>query len=165
MSDMTENNNEQTVDLADVQGNVLRGYRKSNVRHLVCRVTSKANARKWVGEIVKDESKVAPRITVGADWGEHPPAVCFNVSFTYDGLLATGVSKDIADSFPIAFREGMAARADKIGDWDDAAPEHWQEWFRDRTKVHLIVSLHANPERLDAPQGQKAIPRSRNGTY
>ncbi|MGQ0736589.1 MAG: Dyp-type peroxidase [Acidobacteriota bacterium] len=145
-----------SVDLSDVQGNILRGYRKTNVRHLVVQVTDAGRARTWIGATVGPDRSMAPALTSAAHWGERPPEVCFNLGITYTGMQALGVPDSAARAFSEAYREGMAARADKIGDWGDSAPECWQPWFRDRDAVHLIVTLHANaPELLD--QHEKAM--------
>ena len=36
------------VDLSDVQGNILRGYRKKRVRHLTAQVIDAGQARAWI---------------------------------------------------------------------------------------------------------------------
>ena len=38
----------------------------------------------------------------------------------------------VLDSFPAEFREGMAARAERLGDRGPSAPEHWERRPRDR---------------------------------
>ena len=47
------------------------------------------------------------------------------LAFTWAGLRALGVPEASLASFPDAFREGMAARAEILGDSGAAAPEHW----------------------------------------
>ncbi|RZL94023.1 MAG: hypothetical protein EOP82_06035 [Variovorax sp.] len=138
----------QSVDLADVQGNILRGYRKSMVRHLITQVIDARQARAWIGATVGPDRSVAPAITDAAHWGEQPPDVCFNLGITFTGMQALGVPDSAARSFPEAYREGMAARASKIGDWGDSAPEHWKPWFQASDAVHLIVTLHADTAAL-----------------
>ena len=49
-----------------------------------------------------------------------------NIAFTYSGLKALGVHGDTLASFPDAFRQGMAARARRLGDVGRGAPEHWE---------------------------------------
>lgn len=137
-----------TLDLADVQGNILRGYRKSMVRHLVAQVTDARQARAWIGATVGSDRSLAPEITDAAHWGAQPPDVCFNLGITYAGMQALGLPDTATRSFPEAYREGMAARATKIGDWGDSAPAHWQPWFQASDAVHLIVSLYANSAAL-----------------
>jgi deferrochelatase/peroxidase EfeB len=136
------------VDLADVQGNILRGYRKARVRHLVVQVVDAGKARSWIGATVASDRSVAPAITRSAHWGERPPEVCFNLGVTFAGLKALRVPDSSANSFPEAFREGMAARASRLGDWGTSAPEHWLSWFRPGEPVHLIVTLYADTAEL-----------------
>ena len=138
----------EPVDLTDVQGNILRGYRKAMVRHLVARVVDASQARAWIGATVGPDRSIAPAITDAAHWGERPPEVCFNLGITFAGMQALGVPDSATHSFPEAYRQGMAARATKIGDWGPSSPEHWQPWFRDSDSVHLILSLHANTAEL-----------------
>ena len=39
---------------------------------------------------------------------------------------ALGVPQPSLDSFPEAFQQGMAARAEMLGDGGESAPEHWE---------------------------------------
>jgi Dyp-type peroxidase family len=137
-----------SVDLSDVQGNILRGYRKAKVRHLVVQITDATRARAWIGATAGPDRSVAPAITDAAHWGERPPDVCFNLGITYAGMQALGVPDATSNSFPEAFREGMAARASKIGDWGNSGPAQWQAWYQVSDVVHLILSLHSNRAEL-----------------
>ena len=47
------------------------------------------------------------------------------LAFTWNGLRALGVPEESLATFPDAFREGMSARANILGDTGSAAPEHW----------------------------------------
>ena len=138
----------ETVDLADVQGNILRGYRKAQVRHVVLEVLDARKARAWLAATTGSDRTTAPAITRAAHWGDQPPHVCFNVGLTFAGLTALGVPDSTSRMFPEAFREGMAARAPKLGDWGSSAPEHWYPWFRNSAAVHAIATLHANTAAL-----------------
>ncbi|MGL6042999.1 MAG: hypothetical protein ACRC1J_03670, partial [Sandaracinobacteroides sp.] len=62
---------------ADVQGNILRGYHYSRVRHLVLEVRDPAAARRWLGATVS-ESPQAPSITSEVQWKVKPPTA-FNI--------------------------------------------------------------------------------------
>ncbi|MEL7539439.1 MAG: cytochrome P450 [Pseudomonadota bacterium] len=48
-----------------------------------------------------------------------------NITFTFSGLEALQLDENVLASFPEAFREGMAARAERLGDTGPSAPEHW----------------------------------------
>ncbi|MFD4597300.1 Dyp-type peroxidase [Streptomyces sp. NPDC058464] len=71
------------------------------------------------------------------------------VALTYRGLSALGVPQESLDSFPLAFREGMAARAELIGDVGDSAPVHWEAPFG-TGDIHIALSaLSSDAARLD----------------
>ncbi len=132
------------IDLTDVQGNILRGYSKAFVRHLVVRVLHPSRGRAWFAAASARDGARAPRITDGDDWGAHGPDVCFGVGLTGTGLRALGIPDAIVATFPSPWQVGMAARAAILGDWGDSAPAHWHERFRDASSVHLVVTLHAD---------------------
>ncbi|WP_253915820.1 Dyp-type peroxidase [Streptomyces sp. NRRL S-31] len=78
------------------------------------------------------------------------------VAFTYQGLKALGVPQESLDSFPRAFREGMAARAELIGDVGESAPEHWEAPFG-TGDVHIALSALAS----DAAQLSEKLEQAR----
>ncbi|MGW2086999.1 Dyp-type peroxidase [Streptomyces sp. NPDC001880] len=78
------------------------------------------------------------------------------VAFTYQGLRALGVPQDSLDSFPRAFREGMAARAELIGDVGESAPAHWEAPFG-TGDVHIALSALSS----DTAQLDKELERAR----
>ena len=131
------------VDLADVQGNILRGYRTQRVRHLVLRVADLASARRWIGATAGDDRALAPAITPAAEW-VHKPETFFNLGITFAGLRALRLPASSLESFPAPFVEGMAARNVKLGDLGESAPETWIEPFRDAERVHVIASIYAD---------------------
>ncbi|MBG7701261.1 Dyp-type peroxidase [Streptomyces sp. MC1] len=65
------------------------------------------------------------------------------VALTHQGLRALGVPQESLDSFPRAFREGMAARAELIGDVGENAPAHWEKPFG-TGDVHIALSALAS---------------------
>jgi deferrochelatase/peroxidase EfeB len=67
---------------------------------------------------------------------------CLNVGFTYGGLEAIGVPGDSLATFPPEFREGMVARAGRLGDSGPSAPAHWVGGLAHPEQVHLIVTIH-----------------------
>ena len=141
----------ELIDLSDIQGNILCGYRKAAVRHTVVQVKDARKARAWIAAAAGANRSLAPAITRAEHWGDTPPEVCFNLGITFTGLQALGVSRSATASFPEAFREGMLARATKIGDWDLSGPEHWKPWFQSSDSVHLILTLHGDsPSQIEA---------------
>ena len=94
------------LDLADIQGFVLRAYRMPMVRHFVLTVGDPAAARRQLGRLVSGDESDVPQITTAEDWhvgfapgpGDDPAAVphrkpdyCLNIGITWPGLVALEV--------------------------------------------------------------------------
>lgn len=140
-------------DVSDVQGNILRGYRKPRVRHLILAVADAAEARGWLGATVSGTGGV-PQVTTQAPW-DTKPSTCFNIGLTFEGLRALGASSKSLSSFPTEFVEGMTARAIKLGDIGDGAPGQWPAPFDKPRDIHLIASIYAHEQAdLDRIQGE-----------
>jgi deferrochelatase/peroxidase EfeB len=93
--------------------------------------------RAWLAEILtKVHSAKTMRESVDQDrhW--------ITVAFTSNGLRALGADDDTLNTFPAEFREGMAARAEVLGDTGTNDPENWV----DKTAspdLHAIAILFA----------------------
>jgi deferrochelatase/peroxidase EfeB len=141
---------------ADVQGNILRGYRKLRVRHLILEVADRIAARRWLAAATSGRGDGIPQITPG-DWGDAKPDTCFNIGMTYQGLRALGAPPSSLESFPNEFIEGMTARALKLGDIGTSAPKNWPAPFNDPKRIHLIATIYADQvAQLDEVQ-QRAL--------
>jgi Dyp-type peroxidase family len=141
------------VDLADVQGIILRGYTTSVARHLGLSVCEPGAARAFLAALVADGDRSVPSITSAEQWTVKPDC-CVNLGITFRGLAALGVSAEDLASFPPEYTEGAAARAAKIGDTGTSAPAHWLPWLAD-PGPHLLLSLFAqSTDALDAATKQ-----------
>jgi deferrochelatase/peroxidase EfeB len=127
---------------ADVQGNILRGYRKPRVRYLMLEVTDPAAARRWLAASLSGAGGV-PQITTEEPW-ETKPVTCFNIGLTYEGLRALGAPASSLTTFPTEFIQGMNKRALKLGDAGPSAPENWEKPFNEPSRLHLIASIYAD---------------------
>lgn len=145
-------------NLADVQGNILRGYtEKPHVRYLILEVADPGAARRWLADSVSGRNGV-PQITSG-DWGKNKPKTCFNIGLTYEGLRALGTPGSSLEMFPSEFVEGMTARALKLGDVGASAPKNWSKPFDIPERIHLIATIYAeNVDQLNEVQ-ERAIPK------
>jgi deferrochelatase/peroxidase EfeB len=130
---------------ADIQGNILRGYRKPHVRYLVLEVADRSAARRWLAAAVSGRGDGVPQITTG-DWGADRPDTCFNIGLTFEGLRALGTSGSSLATFPNEFVEGMTPRALKLGDIGTSAPQNWPAPFNEPKRVHLIATIYAEKE-------------------
>ena len=68
--------------------------------------------------------------------------VSLGVGLSFAGLEALGVPAESLATFPSEFRQGMAARADYIGDVGESAPDHWEAPLGSKD-VHLVVAALA----------------------
>lgn len=124
-----------TVEMSDVQANLLRGFGADKAFHFHLRFPDPDRARRFIAEL---------RITPGSD----KPAergTCLNIGFTHEGLKALGLPSTLLDAFPEAFREGPARRARQVGDTDESDPRHWRFGGTDGPSVHAVVSVHCRP--------------------
>jgi deferrochelatase/peroxidase EfeB len=154
------------LNLGDIQGFILRGYRMPMVRHFLLSVGTPASARGLLGRLVSGDESDAPQITTAEDWrvGFEPgpednpadiprrkPDYCLNLGITWPGLIAL----EIKDRVPTlsfrsfgAFVAGAAERAELVGDTGPSAPPNWAGGFGTGSD-HILVTLHAmSPDAL-----------------
>jgi deferrochelatase/peroxidase EfeB len=154
------------LNLEDIQGFILRGYRMPMVRHFLLTVGVPGAARKLLGRFVSGDESDAPQITTALDWhvgfepgpgdnpDEHPrrkPDYCLNIGITWPGLVALEV-KDRVPTLAFksfgAFMAGAAERASRVGDTGQSAPHNWVGGFGTGSD-HMLVTLHAiSPETM-----------------
>ena len=156
------------LDLADIQGLVLRSYRMPMVRHFLLTVGVPAQARRQLGRLVSGDESGVPQITTAEDWhvgfgpgpGDDPsaapsrkPDYCLNVGIAWPGLVALGIEGFVRTlsfrSFG-AFVEGAAERAESVGDVGASSPQNWISGFG-KGDDHVLVTLHAaGPDAMEA---------------
>ena len=157
---------EPALDLADIQGFILRGYRMPMVRHFLLTVGTPAQARRQLGRLVSGDESDVPQITTAEDWhvgfapgpGDDPaaaprrkPDYCLNIGVTWPGLVALEMEERVpALSFRSfgAFIEGAAQRAESVGETGPSSPGNWIAGFG-KGHDHVLVTLHAiSPEAM-----------------
>jgi deferrochelatase/peroxidase EfeB len=126
------------VDLGDVQGFILRGYRYDVSRHVVVHCGGTAlQARTFIAALV-------PFVTTAQPWTTKPPST-LNIGITYDGLLALGVDPSkLAFPFSTSFQNGAVKQAPSIGDTGSSAPSNWVPALGGSEKPpHFILTIFA----------------------
>ena len=98
------------MDLADIQGFVLRAYRMPMVRHFLWTVGSPEQARRQLGRLVSGDETDVPQVTTAAQWHvgfapgprdnpadppRHKPDYCLNIGITWTGLVALGIPEHV----------------------------------------------------------------------
>ena len=157
------------LDLADIQGFVLRAYMMPVARHFLLTVGAPEQARRQLGRLVSGDESDTPQITTAEDWhvGFAPgpvrrpqpmprvasPTTASTSASHGPDLCALGLERRIPKlsfgSFG-AFIEGAAQRAELVGDIGASAPENWVGGFGSGDD-HVLVTLHAfSPEALSS---------------
>jgi deferrochelatase/peroxidase EfeB len=145
------------LDLADIQGNLLRGYRAANARHFALGIGQPGGGAEFINGLVSGDEELSPQITTAEEWDERPD-YWLNIGLTWAGLEALGVPAGVLGDFPQAFQEGPALRAGqpdpdflqsvRLGDIGDSAPEHWTLGGETTETVHILVSLYTDEHRV-----------------
>ena len=126
------------VDLHDIQATVLR-YRPEPYfgSHLFLHINDAHGGREFL-------RRLAPHISSASDWwNAEDPWIA--VAISYPGLVALGLPEDSLQSFPEAFRVGMAARAEKLCDYGANDPKNWDRPFGSG-RIHIQVSIISDTE-------------------
>ena len=127
------------MDLADVQGDILRAYGND----YDCTSYAFVNigcppeqGRAWFAGLLD-------HVTTAEPWPEgSKPLTTLNVSVTAAGLRALGVSDAVIATFSGAFREGMAPRATLLGDVGPSDPKQWEKGLGSG-EAHVLLTINA----------------------
>lgn len=159
------------LNLPDIQGFIVRGYRMPMVRYFLLKVADPAAARSVLGRFVPRSGENRVQVTTAEEWHvatpgpldnpktppKHKPDYCLNIGITWPGLVALGVK----DRLPIipsgafeAFVEGAAKRSAKVGDTGVSGPEHWVGGFGTGND-HAMLALYAmGPDAMETYSGR-----------
>jgi Dyp-type peroxidase family len=120
---------------ADVQGNILCGYGRKYAHGLFLffRIEDPRAFGQWL-------DAHAESITTALPWKREPRST-LNVALTFDGLSAMGLPARVLEAFPEDFRQGMEARAGRIGDTGESDPARWEERLKGLHGVVTSVAL------------------------
>ena len=125
------------LEISDIQAIVLRP-RPSPYRgeYVILRVDDAAQGREMVRRMI---AHVAP----ADEWWALSLPGWLGVAFTFARLKALGVPQTSLDSFPIEFRQGMAARAAILHDFGENEPSNWEYPFG-TADMHVALAIYAN---------------------
>jgi deferrochelatase/peroxidase EfeB len=122
-----------TLELDDIQHPVLRPRPTPYAgAYILLRIDDRRAGREGLRRLIPLLSSAADM----PDPNHHKGAAA--VALSFQGLKALGVPADTLASFPEEFRQGMAARADDLGDTGESAPEHWEQPLGS-PQVHVAI--------------------------
>ncbi|MQY26782.1 Dyp-type peroxidase [Nocardia aurantia] len=128
------------LELDDIQHILLTRTPALTGRYEFLSFDDPAGGRAWVtGLLDRVQSAADARATLDDSrrW--------ITLAFTWSGLRALGVPESALDTFPAEFREGMAARADILGDTGANHPDRWVGGLAG-ADLHAIAILFARTE-------------------
>jgi Dyp-type peroxidase family len=128
------------LELDDIQHILLTRTPAITGRYEFLSFDTQAGGRAWLTELLdKVQSAEDVRATMDSSmrW--------VTLAFTWNGLKALGVSEDSLATFPDEFREGMAARADILGDTGANHPDNWVGGLAS-DDLHAIALLFARDD-------------------
>lgn len=129
-----------TLELDDIQHLLLTRTPAMTGRYEFLTFDTAAGGRAWLTELldrVQSASDAVATMDASKRW--------ITLAFTWNGLRALGVPDESLATFPEEFREGMAARADILGDYGPNAPEHWVDGLAG-DDIHAIAILFARDD-------------------
>ncbi|MDA0261600.1 MAG: Dyp-type peroxidase, partial [Proteobacteria bacterium] len=128
-------------EATDIQINILRGLTSDRAAYYFLAITDAAAFRNALSGFAGDNEYLhneAERPKLGTT-----DKSAINVAFTLEGLRLLDVDDNTLVSFPEPFRQGMAARASKLGDTGESAPENWDGRLGSRD-IHVVVALNGH---------------------
>jgi len=134
-----------SINLSNVQSIVLRGYRVLEAHpyqhYAYLRIDDPVQARRWL-------KSIAASVTSCAAFDEGKAPFVLAVAFTNGGLKKLGAPQEAV--WPESFVQGMAARADRLGDDGASAPSRWAGGLG-KSDVDVLVSVAgATPQSIEA---------------
>src|SRR5262245_50641327 len=128
-----------SLDRNDIQGMAMRPYRFAFAHYHLLNVNDGARARGWFGSIAGQCTTVAKL--------DASPSLAFNIALSWQALSAVGLPASSLSSFPQEFQQGMAARADRLGEVGDSAPARWDPPFTSGAQVLVVLNATTVAER------------------
>ncbi|WP_329408453.1 peroxidase [Nocardia vinacea] len=128
------------LELDDIQHILLTRTPAMTGRYEFLSFDDPAGARAWLTPLV-DRVQSAADVRATMDSSDR----WVTLAFTWRGLRALGVPEETLATFPDEFREGMAARADILGDTGAAHPDNWVGGLAG-DDLHAIAILFARTD-------------------
>lgn len=127
------------LNLADIQSGVLRPRPVPfAATYIILRIDDRSAGRELMRRLSGAVASAAhPESPARDTW--------VSAALTFQGLRALGVPAASLESFPTQFAQGMAARAERLGDVGESSPEHWEKPLG-TPDVHVVITAVSNDD-------------------
>mgnify|MGYP001370517200 CR=1 FL=1 len=136
------------LEIEDIQGLIVRPYAMPCCRCVFFRIPGEAGARRLLGDLVDE-------ITTAKPW-DRKPDFCINIGFSHAGLAAMGVPPDLLITFPAEFQDGIASRAQILGDVGASSPQNWDPGINDQDS-HVLLLLSAQTAEIRQNETERLV--------
>ena len=129
----------EKLEEADIQGYIVRGYKRMMYsRYVMLHVTDAAAAKAFLKNISGSITNVT----------HFPKSNCLNIAFTAQGLRALGMNEENLSNFRREFYEGMTTphRQRILADCDSSAPEKWRWGGPNNEEAHILLMVFGADE-------------------
>jgi len=132
------------LELDDIQSGVLRPRPTPYAAtYIIFRIDDRKAGRELMRRVSAVVTPAAnPTSPLGDTW--------VSVALSYQGLKALGVPQESLDSFAWEFQQGMAARANELGDKGESSPEYWEKPLGTPDVHVVLVAVSPDTQRLEA---------------
>jgi Dyp-type peroxidase family len=137
---VVEEHSAAVLEFDDIQATVLRRRPLPYFgAYFVFRIDDPADGREML-------RRLAGKVASAAAWeGTAADVARVNVALTFQGLKALGVPQASLGSFSPEFQQGMAARAETLGDVGESSPVNWEKPFGTQD-VHVVLAITSGEE-------------------
>ena len=138
-----------TLQLDDIQSGVLRPRPTPfAATYIILRIDDRAAGRELMRRLSTAVASAAnPESPTRDTW--------VSAALTFAGLRALGAPQSSLDTFPPPFVQGMAARAERLGDVGESSPEHWEKPLG-TSDVHVVITAVSTSEAQLHPAVERA---------
>jgi Dyp-type peroxidase family len=144
-----------TINFADLQANVVRGYSARQARHMAVALPEMPHGANLLRDLLPNSAVNWPTVTCADAWQRaegKKPDFCLTIGITANGLAALGVPPSVLALFPKRFLDGPASPPDivrQLGDDGPSDPSTWVLGAPDGPSVHLLLSLYVHRDHPD----------------
>jgi len=128
------------LELDDIQHYLLTRPRAKIAKYNFMTFRNGESGRKWLNALLPTVGTVN-----GVEAGGETDMRWVTVAFTFNGLRKLGVDEASLSTFPEPFKQGMAARAQMLGDTGDNHPDNWEDNITS-PDLHAVVILFARDQ-------------------
>lgn len=129
----------ETLELPDIQGYIVRGYKYMMFsRYVFLRITDSKAAKMFIRDISGSITNTT----------HFPKTNCLNIAFTAAGLRALGMKESNLKNFSREFYEGITTphRQRLLTDFDTSDPKNWRWGGPNNEEAHILLMVFGTDE-------------------